>query len=339
MPTELISRYDTIGHRILDLEAELGVFTESHKETLDRLIEEARKAIHVKGTYTREDAVGILRTINSVLQNNGFEQIDREKHIDGLNLFYEGLSSKKIDCDNTSFIYLSIADALKLPIAAVSAPEHLFVRFILNGEEINWETTSAEEIGNDYYRSLLNISDKAISKGVYLRNLTRQGAMAVVYNKRGIAWAGKGNLDSAIEDYDAAIRIDPNLAIAYNNRGNAWVGKGNLDSAIEDYDAAIRIDPNHVAAYNNRGNAWAGKGNLDSAIEDYDAAIRIDPNLAIAYNDRGNAWAGKGNLDKAIADYDKAIELDPNYAEAYNNRGVSKLRKLNLIGAGADFMR
>src|SRR3989338_3971232 len=175
MPTELISRYDTIGHRILDLEAELGVFTEPHKETLDMLIEEARKAIHVKGTYTREDAVGILRTINSVLQNNGFE----EKHIDGLNLFYEGLSSKKIDCDDTSFIYLSIADALKLPIAAVSAPQHLFVRFILNGEEINWETTSAQELSNNSYvnQDRLKISPISIGKGVYLRNLTRQETM------------------------------------------------------------------------------------------------------------------------------------------------------------------
>src|SRR3989338_6117745 len=247
MLTKLISRYDTIGHQILDLEAELGVSTEPHKETLDMLIKEARTAIQVKDTYTREDAVGILGTINSMLQNNGFEQRDREKHIDGLYLFYEGLSSKRIDCDNTSFIYLSIADALKLPLAAVFAPEHLFVRFILNGGEINWETTSARELGNDYYRSWLNISDESISKGVYLRNLTRQETMSGAYNNRGLAWGNKGNLDNAIADYDTAIRLNPNLAEAYNNRGLAWGNKGNLDNAIADYDTAIRLNPNFAA--------------------------------------------------------------------------------------------
>lgn len=196
MLTKLISRHQTIGYQILDLEAELGVSTEPHKETLDLLIEEARTAIQIKSTYTGEDAVGILRTIDSILRNNGFEHGGS-----GLHLFHEGLGSKKIDCDNTSFIYLSIADALNLPLAAVSAPEHLFVRFILNGKKINWETTSAKGRGNDYYKRWLNISSKSISKGAYLRDLTRQETMAVVYYNRGIAWAGKGNLDKAIADF------------------------------------------------------------------------------------------------------------------------------------------
>src|SRR3989339_1631199 len=106
-----------------------------------------------------------------------------------------------------SFIYLSIADALNLPLVAVYAPQHIFVRFILNVEGINWETTSARERGNDYYRSWLNISDESIRNGVYLRNLTRQETMAVVYGNRGNAWVDKGNLDRAIDDYNTAIKL------------------------------------------------------------------------------------------------------------------------------------
>src|SRR3989338_687728 len=309
MLTELITRYDTIGHRTLDLEAELGIGTEPHKETLDMLIEEARTAIQVKDAYTREDAVGILRTINRILQDKGFEQRDEKQPIDGLHLFHEGLGSKKIDCYSTSFIYLSIADALGLPLVVVSAPEHLFVRFILNGEKINWETTSAEVLSDDDYKLEFNIADATIKNEVYLRNLTRQETMALVYNNRGIAWRRKGNLDNAIADFNNSIRLNPNFAEAYNNRGAAWAIKGNLDNAIADYNKAIRLDPNNVLAYNNRGNAWAVKGNLGKAIADYNKAIRLDPNFAEAYNDRGIAWRRKGNLDKADTDFRKYKSL------------------------------
>jgi tetratricopeptide (TPR) repeat protein len=38
----------------------------------------------------------------------------------------------------------------------------------------------------------------------------------------------QGHSDRAIEDYDRAIRFDPNLALAFNNRANAHSSKGDL---------------------------------------------------------------------------------------------------------------
>jgi len=45
-----------------------------------------------------------------------------------------------------------------------------------------------------------------------------------------------------------------NLAIAFYNRGNAYVRKGQNDRAIQDYDQAIRLNPNFADAFYNRGN-------------------------------------------------------------------------------------
>jgi tetratricopeptide (TPR) repeat protein len=101
----------------------------------------------------------------------------------------------------------------------------------------------------------------------------------------------------------------PEIPIAYRNRGDARRDKGDLDGAIADYDAAIRLNPEYAYAYNNRGNAWYDKGDLDRAIADYDAAIRIDPKYAAVYRNRGNAWRRKGDSVRAIADYDEAIRL------------------------------
>src|SRR5215475_9343965 len=64
-------------------------------------------------------------------------------------------------------------------------------------------------------------------------------------------------------------------AAAFYNRGIAYRGKGQFDRAIQDYDEAIRLNPNNASAFFMRGNAYAGKDQYDRAIEDYDRAIRL----------------------------------------------------------------
>ena len=86
-----------------------------------------------------------------------------------------------------------------------------------------------------------------------------------------------GELDGAIEAYDAAIQADAELSEAYNNRGLAYAHKAAYDRAIENYDAVIRLDPEAYATYNNRGNAYSGKGEYDQAISDYSIAIILNP--------------------------------------------------------------
>ena len=65
--------------------------------------------------------------------------------------------------------------------------------------------------------------------------------------------------------------------MAYYNRGNAWYAKNEYDTAIADYDDAIRLNPKDALAYNNRGSAWNAKTEYDKAIVDFNEAIRLDP--------------------------------------------------------------
>ncbi len=69
---------------------------------------------------------------------------------------------------------------------------------------------------------------------------------------------------------------DPD-ALAYIKRGDALMGKNRYDEALEDYDAAVRIDPEYAVAYHKRGMAWYCKGKFDKAFEDMDEASRLDP--------------------------------------------------------------
>jgi len=232
------------------------------------LIEEAKSKIQVKESYTKEDAIEILRTIDNILKENGFSH-NFEDDIYEYQLFHLGLNSKKIDCDNSTIIYLSIADALNLPLFAVPAFHHVFIRFEYEGGMLNWETMDGREHSDNYYIRWRKISKKSIKNGVYLRELTLQESLGIVYKNRAFEWCKKRNHDRAIADYNEAIRLNPNDNEGFSNRGFEWRRIRNLDNAIADYNEALRLDPGHVHNYLDRARAFRDNGNLIKARFDY----------------------------------------------------------------------
>jgi tetratricopeptide (TPR) repeat protein len=142
-------------------------------------------------------------------------------------------------------------------------------------------------------------------------------------------WAPAANVilfDQAIDYITGQIRANPGDWAKYVWRANVWLKRKEFDTAIADYNEAIRLNPGSAGvAYQGRGRAWRDKKDYDKAIADCNEAIRLDPGYAHAYNGRGNAWSAKKDYDKAIADYNEAIRLDPGYVHAYFNRGVAFL--------------
>lgn len=54
----------------------------------------------------------------------------------------------------------------------------------------------------------------------------------------------KGQIESAIKDFDKAIELDPSLAEAYYDRGLAYSELNQYEKAIKDYDKAIELREN-----------------------------------------------------------------------------------------------
>jgi len=142
---------------------------------------------------------------------------------------------------------------------------------------------------------------------------------APAHNDRGEEFRKKREFDRAIEEYSAAIRLDPTFTWPYNNRGLTWTAKGEFDKALKDFAEALRLDPKYSFPYNNRGLVWAAKGEWDNAINDYSRAINLDGRYLFAHWNRGVAWEVRGEISKAIADYAESIQIDPNYAPPYNS--------------------
>lgn len=123
----------------------------------------------------------------------------------------------------------------------------------------------------------------------------------VAYVVRGLAWQKKGDLDRALADYTAAIKINPKDALAYNNRGMLWRERGDSNRAIADFTAAIAINPlpRSDEAYLRRGNAIVAKRDVN------------------VYENRALALLERSDFDGAIADFDRAINLTPNGADSF----------------------
>ena len=139
--------------------------------------------------------------------------------------------------------------------------------------------------------------------------LNRATAYAL-YRYRGFAksHAEKPDLDAALADYAEAVRLEPNSFVPFILRANIYAGKGEQELAIKDYDRAIELSP-RADFYNNRGNALRKTGKVDLAIADLDQAIKLDANYFGAYWNRGLAYQDKGDKEKAADDYKKALTV------------------------------
>jgi tetratricopeptide (TPR) repeat protein len=95
--------------------------------------------------------------------------------------------------------------------------------------------------------------DRAISAfTTLLQNNLEAKISAVIYVARAQSYVGKHELKKGIADATQAIHLNGNLAIAYNTRGVALGRMGDFNSAIKDFDVAIKLNPRLTDAQRNR---------------------------------------------------------------------------------------
>ena len=178
--------------------------------------------------------------------------------------------------------------------------------------------------------ALIDTGDVAAGIEQYNEALRINPDSPETHNALGVALVKQGQLDAAIEQYTMALRIRPGFADAHSNLGIALARRGETEKAFSEFRKALELSPENPEIQYNFGFALANRGRLDEAISHYRKALTIKPDYADAYFQMGNAFFGKEMLKEAADEYAKAIQIKPEYVDAHNNLGVI-LERLNRI--------
>jgi protein O-mannosyl-transferase len=108
------------------------------------------------------------------------------------------------------------------------------------------------------------------------------------------ALRNRGEIDKAIEHFQAALDIQPHSALFHNNFGIALADRGRPEDAMKHFQAALDIDPDYVEAHCNLGAAQAKLGRDKEAIEHFQDALKIKHDIAEAHYNLGAILANQG---------------------------------------------
>ncbi|AXE61830.1 tetratricopeptide repeat protein [Candidatus Thioglobus sp. NP1] len=149
---------------------------------------------------------------------------------------------------------------------------------------------------------------------------------SLLFNLRGACYQGLGQLDTAVENYQKAIAINPSFYKAHYNLGGLFHELGMLDASIESFEKALSIKPDYAEANNNIGNVFKELGHFDNAIKSFEKAIEIKPSYFEAHFSLGEIFQDLNNITSAIRHYEVVLLIKPDFAELHNNLAVLYLR-------------
>ncbi|XP_075803800.1 tetratricopeptide repeat protein 6 isoform X1 [Microtus pennsylvanicus] len=156
------------------------------------------------------------------------------------------------------------------------------------------------------------------------------------YCRRGAIYRKLGKLQSAMNDLQEAIFLEPLFLNAYWHRHFIYLFQDKINDALDDLNFIHRYKKNHAEAYLSKAEIFREKKEITLAILNYSQAIKCRPKDSDLYFKRGEMYE-KTNRMLAIDDYSKCIYYNPKRTDALMKRGMYYFDNENWIGTIHDF--
>jgi putative GTP pyrophosphokinase len=123
----------------------------------------------------------------------------------------------------------------------------------------------------------------------------------------------------AIVDYSRILELDPPHSVQpviLMHRGMARFALSEYATALEDFSAAIGLNPDNARSYYYRAETLRYLGRYKDAILDFNLALTLDPFKSEFYLGRARAFLDAGQREKAANDCRKTLNLSPDLTDA-----------------------
>lgn len=179
----------------------------------------------------------------------------------------------------------------------------------------------------------LNYDDKDFDGSIKYLNLAAKEnagndrALADIYNRLGLSYHGKHEYDSALNNFEKAVKIaekygdKKNLSIYMNNKGNVYYDLVELNKALDMYTKSLNIkreinyEEGIAISLHNIGNVYRKLDKKDDALNNYnnsnDIAERIGYTDLMGKNHFGlmQVYRDLGNYNKALVHFKKYVAI------------------------------
>src|SRR5450432_1500386 len=142
-------------------------------------------------------------------------------------------------------------------------------------------------------------------------------------DQRGVVLAQSGELNAALEQFQAAVRQDPNSIEARYHLALAYEQAGRTDEAMEAYQESLRMHPEFIQARYLLAACCAKRGDFAGEIRLLADVVAREPGLAEAHYNYGIALRNRDQPREAAEQLRAAARLSPQNPKILTALGVA----------------
>jgi tetratricopeptide (TPR) repeat protein len=195
------------------------------------------------------------------------------------------------------------------------------------------KTSKSKEplVFNEIARAYLEANqdlEKAI--GHLQASLKRDNTNPETYLLLGDIYLEQNQGGDAMNNYESALRLNPNMAKAQVRRGQLFIRSRNPNEAYAAFQAAIKADPNYAPSYREMGDLYLLTSRYDEAVNMYRKNIDLAGTSSLMQYKLATALYSAKKFDDAHRQIQQALAEDP------NNIGMQRLQAYTFYEAGVN---
>jgi len=143
----------------------------------------------------------------------------------------------------------------------------------------------------------------------YKKSAELDSSFVFCYIQQGVAYYRNGSTPTAIKTFEDASKKFPNSPDLHNYYGEILMDLQRFDDAMNEFDKASKVAPQLPFSYVNKAILYQQKMDLLNSEKFVRKAIEVDPECDIAHVQLAQICLQKHDIAEAVEEYGKAIEV------------------------------